>query len=155
TYTPAEGTILGAGTRTLSVTFTPDDATDYASVTTTTTILVTQAMPTITWGTPSPIVYGTALGPAQFDATANVPGHFAYTPGEGSVPGAGTRTLTATFTPTVAVDYATVTATTTIQVTRATPTITWQPPATIVHGTALGPSQFDATGGVKGSLSYS
>ena len=43
-YTPAPGTVLSAGTgQTLSVTFTPTDTVDYNSVTTTTTINVSQA----------------------------------------------------------------------------------------------------------------
>jgi hypothetical protein len=154
-YAPARGTVLGAGTQTLSVTFTPDDSTDYGSVTATATIVVDRATPAITWGTPAPIVYGAALGPSQLDATADVPGRFAYTPGAGTVPGAGIRTLTATFTPTDAVDYATVTVTTTITVSRATPTITWKPPSSIVYGTALGLGQLDVHGGVPGTLSYS
>jgi len=35
--------------------------------------------PVITWATPWPITYGTALNATQFDATASVPGTFAYT----------------------------------------------------------------------------
>ena len=40
TYSPAAGTILGIGTQTLSVTFTPTDSTDYTSATSTTTLMV-------------------------------------------------------------------------------------------------------------------
>ncbi len=47
TYTPAIGAVLGAGVQTLSVTFTPNDDEDYASVTTTTTIAVGRATPTV------------------------------------------------------------------------------------------------------------
>jgi large repetitive protein len=39
-YSPAAGTVLAAGTQTLSVTFTPNDATDYATATATVTITV-------------------------------------------------------------------------------------------------------------------
>ena len=46
TYTPAAGAILDAGSgQTLSVTFTPQDATDYTTAAATTTITVTKATP--------------------------------------------------------------------------------------------------------------
>ena len=60
-YSPAAGTVLGAGVYTLSVVFTPDDTVDYSFVTQTTTISVTQVYPIISWAAPSSIVYGTAL----------------------------------------------------------------------------------------------
>jgi subtilisin family serine protease len=48
TYTPAAGTLLAAGgSQTLSVTFTPQDSTYYTKATTTTTIAVTKAVPTV------------------------------------------------------------------------------------------------------------
>ena len=80
-YTPALGTVLNAGAnQTLSVTFTPTDTTDYASVTYSVPITVSQATPVITWPTPANITYGTTLTSAQLDATASVPGTFAYNP---------------------------------------------------------------------------
>ena len=102
TYTPAAGTVLDAGQgQTLSVTFTPTDTTDYTSVTTTATINVQQATPTITWANPADITYGTPLGATQLDATASVPGTFAYTPAAGTVLKAGAgQVLSVTFTPT-------------------------------------------------------
>ncbi len=48
TYTPAMGAILDAGSgQTLSVTFTPEDATDYTRAATTTVIDVTKAAPSV------------------------------------------------------------------------------------------------------------
>ena len=82
-----------------------------------------QAMPTITWPTPTRISAGTPLGSQQLDATASytlagaktsVPGTFVYSPAAGFVPDAGTQTLSVTFTPTDTTDYATATATTQI-----------------------------------------
>ena len=96
-YTPAAGTTPATGTDTLSVTFTPTDTTDYTSVTKTVQITVTQAAPVITWNNPASIVYGTALSGTQLDTTASVPGTFAYTPAAGSIPAAGTDTLSVTF----------------------------------------------------------
>ncbi len=205
-YTPASGTVLGAGTQTLSVTLMPTDSADYATVTktvsltvnkatltvkannasraydtanptftdtisgfvngdtqsvvsgaaslTTTatltstagtypiaaalgtlsaanytfsfvngTLTITQVTPTITWPTPAAITYGTALSATQLDATSTVAGSFAYTPASGTVLGAGSQTLSVTFTPTDTTDYATVTKTVSLTVNKATLTV--------------------------------
>ena len=150
-YSPAAGAVLPAGTQTLSVTFTPTDATDYSSVTATTTIVVNQAAPIVTWPTPAAITYGTALGATQLDATASVPGAFVYSPAAGALLTAGTHTLNVTFTPTDTTDYATVQASTTLVVGQATPIITWPAPAAIAYGTALGATQLDAAASYNGA----
>ena len=106
TYTPASGSVPMAGTDTLSVTFTPTDATDYTTVTTAVNLAVAQAVPAITWANPTSIVAGTALSSTQLDATATVPGTFAYTPAAGTVLNVGNnQTLSVTFTPTDTADY--------------------------------------------------
>jgi hypothetical protein len=105
-YSPASGTVLGAGNnQALQVTFTPTDSTDYTTASDTVSLNVNQAIPIITWATPAAITYGTALSATQLDATANVAGTFVYSPVSGAVPGVGTQTLSATFTPTDATDY--------------------------------------------------
>jgi len=124
-YSPVSGTVLGAGSQTLSVTFTPTDTTDYNAATATVTLVVNKATPTITWATPSPITYGTALSSTQLNATANVPGTFVYSPVSGTVLGAGSQTLSVTFTPTDTTDYNTATATVTLTVTGAAADFTW------------------------------
>ena len=98
TYTPAAGAVLKAGTQTLAVVFTPTDSNTYSSATATVQLTVNQATPTITWAAPAAIAQGTALSPAQLNATANVPGTFVYNPAAGNVPAAGTLQLAATFT---------------------------------------------------------
>ena len=115
-YTPAAGTVLGAGTQTLSATFTPTDTKTYSAATATVTLTVNQATPVITWATPAPIAPGTALSATQLDATANVPGSFMYNPAAGAVLAAGTQQLTAVFSPTDATDYASATAHTSLVV---------------------------------------
>jgi sugar lactone lactonase YvrE len=80
--------------------------------------------PTITWAMPAVIIYGTALGAAQLDATASVAGTFAYTPAAGTVLTAGTQTLSVTFTPTDTTDYTTAAATVALTVNKATPKVT-------------------------------
>ena len=104
-YTPAAGTVLPAGAQTLSVTFTPTDAADYTTAQGDVPLTVTKATPVITWPKPAPITYGTALGAAQLNATAPIPGKFAYIPGAGAVLAAGTHTPSVTFTPADTTNY--------------------------------------------------
>jgi hypothetical protein len=155
TYSPAAGTVLGAGKQTLKATFTPTDATDYTSATSTVTLTVNQAAPTINWTAPAAVTYGTALGSSQLNATSSVAGTFAYSPAAGTVLGAGSQTLKTTFTPTDTTDYTTATATAMLTVNQATPTITWATPTAILYGTALGSVQLNATSTVAGSFTYS
>ena len=119
------------------------------------TLTVVQATPVVTWTNPAGIVYGATLGNSQLDATASVAGNFAYTPASGTIPAAGIDTLSVTFLPTDAIDYATVTKTVQLSVAQATPAITWVNPASIIYGTPLGSSQLDATTSVNGSFVYS
>jgi hypothetical protein len=114
-------------TAALSVTFTPMDVADYNAVTTMTTINVLpapqKATPIVTWSDPAGITYGTALGAAQLDAAASVPGTFAYTPAAGTVLNVGVnQTLAVTFTTTDVTDYTVVTAYTHINVDQPNPT---------------------------------
>ena len=55
--------------------------------------------PFLSWTAPAPIVYGTALSSNQLNATASVPGTFAYTPSNGTVLNSGLYTLSVTFSP--------------------------------------------------------
>ncbi len=96
---------------------------------------VGKATPTITWANPAPVPYGTALSPTQLNATASVPGTPAYTPAAGSVPAAGTDTLSVTFSPTDSVHYAPATSTVPITVTQGALTVTAQN-ATRAYGAA-------------------
>ena len=104
-YSPVAGTIVGAGSHQLSMTFTPRDTIDYTSASTQATLLVAKATPNITWSQPAPIVNGTPLSATQLNATATVPGTFTYTPPKGTVLPIGTYRLQVTFTPTDTSDY--------------------------------------------------
>jgi hypothetical protein len=154
TYTPSLGTVLSAGSQTLSVTFTPADATDYATATASVTLQVNATTTTLKWATPAAITYGTALSAAQLNATASVPGAFVYTPSLNTVLTAGSQTLSVTFTPTDATDYATATATVTLTVSQAVPALKWATPAAITNGTALSATQLNATASVPGAFVY-
>ena len=155
TYTPAKGTVLGAGMQTLSVVFTPVNTTDYTPATASVTLEVDPAATKISWNKPAGITYGTALSSAQLDATASVPGTFSYSPDAGAVLTAGPQTLSVTFTPTDSTDYQNSVDSVTITVDKAEPEITWAAPAFISYGTALSGAQLDATASVPGTFSYS
>jgi hypothetical protein len=154
-YVPARGTVLGAGSHTLSVTFTPTNAADYATATAPVTLVVNQDTPDISWPKPPAIVYGTALSATQLKATSSVPGTFVYSPAADAVLNAGAQILSVTFTPADATDYTTATKTVTLSVTRATPSVIWTTPAPVAHGTALSATQLDATATVAGTFAYS
>ncbi|MGA3017566.1 MAG: hypothetical protein ABSF62_10645 [Bryobacteraceae bacterium] len=114
-----------------------------------------KATPVITWSNPADIVFGTALGSTQLNATASAPGTFVYTPSAGTLLQAGTsQTLSTTFTPTDTTDYTTATNSVLINVSKATPVITWAAPAPITYGSALGNGQLNASASVVGTFVY-
>ncbi len=153
-YSPAAGTVLGAGAgQTLSVTFTPTDTTDYATETANVSINVDQATPEITWSTPANITYGTTLGSTQLDASASVAGTFTYSPAAGTLLDAGAaQTLSVSFTPTDSTDYTTATASVSINVDQASSATT-----TLGDGpfTYDGTTQSGGAGTVSGAGSLS
>jgi hypothetical protein len=154
-YDPPAGTILTAGTRTLTATFTPNDTANYNTVSGTVSLTVLKAAPTVTWSAPSNITYGTTLGATQLNASASVAGTFTYSPAAGTVLNTGTQTLTASFTPTDSANYNTASGTVSMTVVKATPTITWSTPSSITYGTALGATQLNASSSVAGTFTYS
>jgi uncharacterized repeat protein (TIGR03803 family) len=108
--------------------------------------------PEISWSTPSPITYGTALSSTQLDASAvdsvtgaTVAGTFVYTPASGTIVHGGIQPLTVTFTPADTTDYSPITTRVALVVNLATPLITWNTPAPISYGTPLSSVQLDAS----------
>jgi uncharacterized repeat protein (TIGR03803 family) len=156
TYDPPQGTLLSAGSaQPLTAVFTPSAVNDYRIVTAATAINVLKALPTIVWGNPADVTFGAALGSAQLNATANVPGTFLYVPGPGTVlPFGPAQVITATFTPSDLDAYATAAATVRINIVRGTPIITWAAPLSIVYGASLGSAQLSATANVPGTFTY-
>lgn len=105
-FTPSLGTILDAGTQTLTVNFTPDDPKNYTSASKILYLTVRKANPVITWDNPADITEGSALSYIQYNAKANVPGNFTYTPSSSSVLKAGDhQALAVKFTPTDSKNY--------------------------------------------------
>jgi hypothetical protein len=86
--------------------------------------VIYQRVPTITWATPAPIVYGTALSAGQLDATSPLPGSFTYSPAAGTILNVGQQTLNVTFTPNDTMNYSNGTASVVLNVLPVTPTIT-------------------------------
>ncbi len=156
TYSPAPGTVLPAGTQTLTLTFNPANTSAYRATSANVQLTVGQATPTLNWPTPAGIPAGTALSGAQLNATANVPGTFTYSPAPGTVLPAGDNTLSVSFTPADATNYKTVTATAPLNVAAASaPTVSWPTPGSITYGTALSAAQLDAAATVPGTFTYS
>jgi hypothetical protein len=154
-YAPAAGEVLGAGSHTLLVIFTPTDGASYSRAEAMVSLTVIRATPTIAWPTPEKIPYGTLLSDSQLNATASVPGTFAYTPGPGTLLSAGEHTPLVVFTPSNLADYAPAQAAVFLSVVRKTPAIHWPSPDRIHRGTPLGPAQLNASASVPGNFMYS
>jgi hypothetical protein len=159
TYTPALGTVLGAGAnQTLQVSFTATDPTIQPNtITASVHINVEKASPVITWGDPADIQTNTPLSNLQLNATADLPGSFVYSPASGTVLATGnSQSLTATFTPADTVNFKTIVTVVHLNVTALAPVIQSQPTATPNPSTAGTPVSFTlgATDQVPASLGY-
>jgi hypothetical protein len=148
-YLPPAGNILSASTqpRVLTVTFTPTDNVTYAQVAKSVTIRVFKGTPVLTWNTPAPISYYTALSSTQLNASANIPGTFIYNPSLGHMFNAGTHSITATFTPVDSTNYNNATRQIQLTVNKIVVTssnIYWSNPSSIVFGVALSGTQLNA-----------
>jgi RHS repeat-associated protein len=117
-------------------------------------VITMPATPVITWNTPTPISYGTALSATQLNAMASVPGTFSYSPATGTVLTPGSQKLTATFTPTNTAAYSTLTATVVLIVNKSNPVVTWATPGNVPNGTTLSSTQLNATASVPGTFLY-
>ena len=116
--------------------------------------VVHKSTPLIAWSNPAPIVYGTALTSSELNATANVPGSFVYSPAPGSVPSAGTKILSATFTPSDTSAYDVAAATVSLTVQRAPTALTWSSPPPLPYNSPLGGQQLNAIANVPGTFAY-
>jgi Legume lectin domain/Bacterial Ig-like domain (group 3) len=141
---------LTAGPHSLSASYAGTTGFAPSNTTTPTSLIVSQVMPVITWGTPAPITYGTALSGAQLNASANVAGTLAYNPPAMTVPHAGMQTLQVTFTPYDTTDYSSVSAQVSLIVNQATPVIMWTP-ASIQLGYPLTTAQLNASASALGT----
>ena len=147
TYSPAEGTLLDAGSQTLVVT--AGATNNYLEVTKSVTLIVDKATQTITWNNPTSITYGTLLTATQLNATVKgvtggtIAGGLTYNPVVGALLNAGSQTLVVTAAATS--NYLSATKSVTLVVDKAMQTITWATPANITYGTLLSATQLNAT----------
>lgn len=104
TYNGSASVPVNAGEYAAVGTF--DGGANYVSASAAATITIGKASPVVEWQAPAAIVYGTALGAAQLNAAAAIPGTFAYSPAPGTVLSAGAgQPLSVTFTPADAANY--------------------------------------------------
>jgi len=116
-YKPALGEVLPVGKHILTATFMPADTMNYEPIKATVPLNVADlAKVEINWPAPSSLPYGTPLSSAHLNATASVPGSFAYGPAEGNLLPPGKHTLMAVFTPENPHAYAVTTASVTLKV---------------------------------------
>jgi len=154
-YNPGLGAVLAAGQHRLSAVFTPADTLAYSSSQSSVSLTVAKATPAVTWPIPEPIAQGVALSATQLNATATVPGSFAYKPAAGEVLAPGVHELSVTFTPADTLNCTTVRAVVSVTITEKLPTfITWPTPSAISYGTALSIIQLNATASVPGAFVY-
>ncbi len=137
------------------------------------TVAVAKGTPDLAWSQPEGFAYGHVLGADELDAVVSAVideaaaapvGELAYTlddgtPAAGALLEPGTHRVHVRWEPTgpSADRWKVVTGTVDVTVAAVLPSITWDTPASIVHGTALGDDQLDATtspAGATGTIDY-
>ena len=112
-------TILKAGTTTITASQAGNDMFESAA-NVQQQVTINKSTPSITWTNPADVVYGTALGPTQLNASSSIDGTFAYIPISGTRLNAGNnQNLSVTFAPTDAGNYNSATKQVSINVTKA------------------------------------
>lgn len=152
-YTPGPGYVLSAGTHTLWATFYAAGQEDNPALAEV-SITVSKNTPSLHWLTPGQMPAGVALGTAQLNASATVPGAFEYSPAAGEVLADGTHTLSVTFVPEDKANYTTAQATVSVIVAKPVPNIEWASPNPIPYGTPLGTAQLNASALIPGRFEY-
>ncbi len=146
-YTPATGTVLGAGSQTLAVAFTPTDTTDYNNASASVSLTVNAKPVTFTISPVSFAYNGSAHGPT---ITPSVAGATFSTAGTASATAAGSYAVSATATG----NYSGTSGPIAWTIAKATPVVSWTTPAAITYGTALSSTQLNATANVPGTFVY-
>jgi len=144
---PGAGSLLNAGANALTINAASTQ--NYKAASATVHINVSKADQTITWATPTGIVYGTQLSGVQLNATVvgvtggSAPGALASAPIAGTILDAGLgQTLGVTAAETN--NYKPASKSVSIDVAKGNQTINWNNPAGITYGTLLGPAQLNA-----------
>jgi len=163
-YSPAAGTVLSAGSHTLSVTFTPTDGFDYSTATASVTLMVNPAILTVTpapsskvYGTANPVFTGSISGMIPGDGITATYTSAATTTTIVGIYSSGPDAIAATLSdPGAKLGNYTLNQTAgALTITQATTVLTWATPASISYETALSATQLNATsGGVAGTFVY-
>jgi hypothetical protein len=93
---------------------------NYTTATSSVSLTVNKAVPSITWDNPADITDGTALSETQLNANASVLGSFVYDPASGTVLSEGTHTLRVDFTPSDATNLTTASSNVSIKIVDST-----------------------------------
>jgi len=157
-YNSRIGTILRAGTYTLSVVFTPTDTNDYLTASNNVSLVVQPAPLTATgsnasrpYGTTNPVFTGVVIGAVNGD---NITASYFCTATTNSPAGNYTILQNIVDHNESLINYAITTNNGTLTVTPVIPHLTWTNPAAITYGTPLGSNQLHATATVPGSFAY-
>jgi Flp pilus assembly CpaE family ATPase len=154
-FNPCEGALLAVGEHAPSVVFTPADASNYLPAQAAARLTVAKATPAVLWPAPDPIHCDAAIGAAQLNATATVPGTFVYVPVAGDELAPGSHSLSVTFTPVDSLNYTVAQATVMLTVFETSPSaVAWAAPSAISYGTPLGDAQLNATASEPGTFEY-
>ena len=163
-YTPTAGTVLGAGSHTLNVTFTPTDGVDYGPASASVTLTANPATLTVTpnpaskiYGTANPVFSGSITGMIPGDGITATYASAATTSTTVGVYSSGPDAIAAMLSDpgNKLGNYTVNQSLGTLTITQATTVLTWATPAPITYGTPLSATQLDATsGGVVGTFIY-
>jgi alpha-tubulin suppressor-like RCC1 family protein len=145
TFTFTSTAPVSAGTMRQTVTFTPDDTTNYNALTAELDVTVAPATPSVlTSPTATPIAAGQTLSSSTLiGGEASVEGTFTWE-NSNTAPDTGTTTQNFVFTPNDTANYTSTTGTVSVTVNKATPTVTTPPIASaITYGQSLSHSTLD------------
>ncbi|MGP8235739.1 MAG: beta strand repeat-containing protein, partial [Limisphaerales bacterium] len=158
-YSPGNGSVLSAGTNTLSAIFTPSDTADYSSATNTVSLVVSNAALTVTaaslsrpYGAANPVLTGTISGVTNGD---NITAAYSTAATSSSPPGTYSIAPSLVDPNDRETNYTVRLVDGTLTVGQATPALVWTNPVSILYGTALASSQLNATANAGGSFAYS
>ena len=150
-------TAPNAGTASQGVTFTPTDTANYNTATTSVSVTVAKATPSITTiPSASDISFGQALSNSTLSSgVTSTAGSFAFT-APSTTPNAGLGSYSVTFTPTDSANFVVTTTTVDVRTVKATPSITTNPTASsITYGQALSSSILSGgNGSVPGQFAF-
>ena len=158
TYSPGIGSVLDAGTNTLSVLFIPENTADYSNSIATVTLVVSNAPLTVI-AADADRVYGQANPPLTGEITGltnndNINATYIATAGLSAEPETYAIVPVLVDPENRQTNYNVTLINGVLTVAVATPTVLWTNPASITYGAALGSNQLNAAANVPGDFAY-